>query len=190
MGTSQQTAPARRGRRCECCALDPGRRSQLEQQLLAGHSISRIARHPEMPSRDSIRRHVAGGHLPAALAEKVAAMHGLDTTALAARVVDIAQRAREVGLEALEAGDRRGVLQAGDAELRALSALGSAGINSEADVWMQHGTATMTRAVYAVAKDHPEVAQLIAADLQQRDRDDLADDLLDSIPTPEALEAS
>lgn len=117
-------------------------------------------------------------------------MHGLDATALAARVVDIAQRAREAGLEALEAGDRRGVLQAGDAELRALSALGSAGINNEADVWMQHGTATMTRAVYAVAKDHPEVAQLIAADLQQRDRDDLADDLLDSIPTPEALEAS
>lgn len=140
-----------------------------------------------MPSRDSIRRHVAGGHLPEQIAERVAQMHGLDSTAIASRVVDIAQRARTAGLEALEAGDRRGVLQAGDAELRALAALGGAGIDSEADVWMQHGTATMTRAVYAVAQQHPEVAHLVAEDLQQRDRDDLADDLLDSIPEMKAV---
>lgn len=114
-------------------------------------------------------------------------MHGLDSTAIASRVVDIAQRARAAGLEALEAGDRRGVLQAGDAELRALAALGGAGIDAEADVFLQHGTATVARAVYAVVQDHPEVAQLIAENLQQRDRDDLADDLLDSIPETKAV---
>ncbi|WP_187358401.1 hypothetical protein [Microbacterium testaceum] len=140
-----------------------------------------------MPSRDGIRRHVANGHLPEQIAERVAQMHGLDSTALASRVVDIAQRAREAALEALEAGDRRGVIQAGDAELRALAALGGAGIDSEHDVFVNHGTATMTRAVYAVAKAHPEVAQLIAVHLQQRDRDDLADDLLNSIPETKAV---
>lgn len=182
-------APARRGRRCECCSLDPVRRSRLEQALLAGHSIARISRNHEMPSRDSIRRHVQGGHLPAAIAEEVARAHGLDATSIAARVVDIARRARETALEAQEARDRRGVLAAGDSELRALQALGGAGIDTEADVFLQQGVAVLARSALTVAQQHPELAALLAADLHRRDRDDLADDLLDSTRT-DAPEAS
>ncbi len=143
-----------------------------------------------MPSRDSIRRHVQGGHLPAAIAEEVARAHGLDATSISARIVDIARRARETALEAQEARDRRGVLAAGDSELRALTALGGAGVETEHDAFMRDGVAVLARSALAVAQAHPELAELLAADLQQRDRDDLADDLLDSIRTPEALEAS
>lgn len=155
-----------------------------------GESISRIARRSDMPSRDSIRRHVLHGHLAPDIAEQVARSHGLDSAAVAQRIADVAQRAREAGLEALEAGDRAGVLRAGDAELRALSALSGLGVELERDAFVADGVRDIARAVFVLARSNPAVAEAVAVQLDSMGRTELAEDLLEQIPETKTREVA
>lgn len=158
-------------------------RTRLETQLASGWSISRISRQTWAPGRDSIRFHVRAHHLPAQLQDVVERVTGLDTTTVLARVSDIATRARTSAQEAEEAGDRAGVLKAGDAELRALGMLSVHGETSEADIELRDAFAAISRAVYLSARRGERVAvETIAAELYEADRGEIAEDILDQLP--------
>lgn len=175
--------PSRRGRPCAVCALSSEARTRLETQLASGWSISRISRQTWAPGRDSIRFHVRAHHLPAQLQDVVERVTGLDTTTVLARVSDIATRARAASLEAEEAGDRAGVLKAGDAELRALGMLSAHGEHSEADIELRDAFAAIARAVYLSARrGERDTVSAVAAELYEMGRAEIAEDILDQIP--------
>lgn len=182
MNTTTAAAPARRGRRCEVCALQPQLRLVVETALADGTSFSRIARNNGAPSRDSLRRHVAQGHLPAALQDRAERAQGLDLTTIVSRISDVAQRARRTALEAAEAGDRAGVLRAGDGELRALTALQGAGIDDERQAALLAMRGAVAKAAYSLAQTSPELAEMIAIELENDGHHDLADELRPQIP--------
>lgn len=183
MSTAEITPAARRGRPCGVCALSAEQRTQLETQLASGWSISRISRQLWAPGRDSIRHHIRSYHLPAAIQGEVERVTGLDTTTLLARVGDIATRARTSAQEAEEAGDRAGVLKAGDAELRALGILSASGVHSEADMELNAAFRDIARAVYLTARrGERDAVETIAAELYEAGRAEIAEDILDQIP--------
>lgn len=177
MTIAQQTPTARRGRRCDVCALPAEARTKLETQLAEGMSFSRISRSHSAPSRDSIRRHVTSGHLAPDIADAVARAHGLDVVAVSGRIAEAAQRAREAGLVALEDGDAALALRAIDVETRTLAALAAAGVEREADAIIAADVTTLARAVFALAQADSHVADALTAELDRRGRRDLADDV-------------
>lgn len=108
---------------------------------------------------------------------------GLDATTVLARVSDIATRARTASLEAEEAGDRAGVLRAGDAELRALGMLSAHGETSEAEIELRDAFAAIAWAVYLSARRGERVAaETVAAELYEMGRAEIAEDILDQMP--------
>lgn len=116
---------------------------------------------------------------------------GLDTTTVLARVGDIATRARTASLEAEEAGDRAGVLKAGDAELRALGMLSAHGEHSEADIELRDAFAAIARAVYLSARrGERDTVETIAAELYEMGRAEIAEDILDQIANSRNEEVS
>lgn len=186
MERKAEIAHPRRGRRCEVCALSVDDRTRIETALANGVNFSRISREsPFAPSRDSLRRHVLSGHLPEQLQATAERLAGLDETTVAARVLDASRRAREVGREALEAGDRPTALRAIDTELRSLAALGALGITSEADATLEHQLLELARAVYTMVRDGSQsaaISEALAAGLVARGREDIAEDLLSQRP--------
>jgi hypothetical protein len=122
---------------------------------------------------------VQAGHLPAQLQERAERAQGLDYTTVVARISDIAQRARQTALEAADAGDRAGVLKAGDSELRALSVLATSGETSETEIGMRLAYRDTARAVIRVARRDAATADVIAAELDDMYRPEIADDLRD-----------
>jgi stage V sporulation protein SpoVS len=179
-----------RGRRCEVCSLPAKIRTRIEGALAEGQAFSRISRTlTEAPSRDSIRRHVLAGHLPAAVQEVVERAHGLDALAVAGRIADGARRAREAGLEALEAGNVSLALKAIDTEARTLGMLASLGIQREYDADLALGTRDIARAALVAARQHPGVGEAIAAELDRVHRGELADDVRDQIPETKGISA-
>lgn len=167
------------GRPCGVCSLPSDERTALETALAAGTSISRISRQPGLPGRDSIRAHIAAGHLPQQLQATIERMQGLDSATIAARVVDAAQRARETALDALQSGNATVVLRAGDAEVRALGMLTAMGETSEDEVTLRTMHRDVAAAVIRVARRDPETAEIIAAELDSMHRPSIADDIRD-----------
>lgn len=145
--------------------------------MASGTPISRIARQAGAPGRDSLRFHIQAGHLPAQLQDAVERVTGLDSTTIAARIVDAAQRAPETALVALASSDHTVAIRAGDAEVRALGMLTHMGETSEAEIQLRAGFRDVTAAVYRVARRDPDVAERIAAELDQMHRPLVADDL-------------
>lgn len=178
-------APPRRGRPCAVCSLASDQRTALESALAAGTPISRIARQPFSPGRDSIRAHIQAGHLPQQLQVTIERMQGLDSATIAGRIVDAAQRARETALDALDAGNPTVVLRAGDAEVRALGMLSAMGETSETEVEMRIAFRDIVAAVFRVARRDPAAAEQIAAELETMHRPLLADDIRDQFPNSE-----
>lgn len=172
-------APRRRGRPCGVCALSSDERTALEAALASGMSISRISRQPGLPGRDSIRAHIAAGHLPQQLQATIERMQGLDSATIAARVVDAAQRARETALDAMSNGNPTVVLRAGDAEVRALGMLTAMGEPSEDEVTLRTMHRDVTAAVIRVARRDPATAEITAAELDSMHRPGIADDIRD-----------
>lgn len=162
------TAPARPGRRCAVCSLPANERTATELALANGVSIARIVRQPYAPSRDSIRRHIRAGHLPAQTQEQVERTTGLDRTSVVARISDVARRARETALTAAEAGDRISTLKAGDSELRALGALvAMRGPDaSEAEIELDSDARNVYMAVINVSKTDSTFASRLAEELE------------------------
>ncbi|WP_295852026.1 hypothetical protein [uncultured Microbacterium sp.] len=185
--TIAQTTPARRGRRCDVCALPAETRTKLETQLAEGMSFSRISRAHGAPSRDSLRRHVTSGHLAPDIADAVARAHGLDVVAVSGRIAEAAQRAREAGLLALEDGDAALALRAIDVETRTLAALAAAGVEREADAIVAASAMDLARALYTVARADAHVADALTAELDRRGLRDLADDVFSQFSEPKGI---
>jgi hypothetical protein len=159
------------------CSLPAREREQIEIALAEGHSISRVSRQHWAPGRESIAHHLQAGHLRADLQGRAERALGLDHTSLLARISEIAQRARTTALEAAEAGDRQGVLRAGDSELRALAVLTATGESGEAEISQREIYRDASVALVRVARRDPGVAEAVAAELDRMHRPFLADDL-------------
>lgn len=189
----QQTRPS--GRRCTVCALAPEARLSVETALAHGEAyrvISRASGGRVEP--DALRRHVVGGHLPPQLQDAAEATHGLDSTTLAYRIHEIAQRARETALAAQRSGHHSAVIRAGDAEARALGILASMGVRHEGDVQDADAFKATAHAVLRAARQSPSVAEAVAAELDALDRPAIADDIRQQArthrPTPRLEAAS
>lgn len=180
----KQLAPAqaRRGRRCEVCSLAPEIRTRIESALAQGVSLSRVSRSSDSPGRDSLRRHITSGHLAPAVQAEVERLHGLDSTTIAARIVDAARRAREVSLEAMQDGDRASTLRAIDTETRTLGMLATIGVSSETDAELAEIFKATTHAVYVLAQRDPATAEVVAAQLDSMHRPAIAEDIRDQFP--------
>jgi hypothetical protein len=186
---SQQLTQARRGRPCGVCSLSSQYRTAVETALAAGTSIVRISRQDWAPGRDSIAYHLRAGHLAAELQQQAERAQGVDYTTVVARISDIAQRARTVALEAAEAGDRTGVLRAGDSELRALSVLAATGETSEQEIELRSMFKDLSAAVVRVSRRDPETAETIAAELDRMHRPAIADDIRDQADSENEVRA-
>lgn len=173
------------------CSLPAHEREQVEVALADGTSISSISRQYGAPGRESITHHIRAGHVRADLDEKIARAQGLDWTTVVARIADIAQRARQTAQEAAEAGDRAGVLKAGDSELRALSVLATNGADSEYEIARQAWTHDVAVAVVRVGRRGDQAVDAVADELDALHLPEIADELRALIPepTPTALEA-
>lgn len=159
------------GRPCSVCGSE--QRQGIEQALADGESISRVSR-AFATGRDSLRRHLIN-HMDYDAA--TAAAHGLDPSSMALRVQAVAERARETAEEAQEAGRIVDVLRAGDAELRALAMLAAMGITHEKPLVEYDAFRAVSRAVFIASRTHPEVAEAVAAVLDQTDHEHHARDL-------------
>jgi len=159
------------------CVLPASERTDVEAALAAGESFRNIARQRPTLSRDSLRRHVNNGHLPESMQDAVERLYGLDATTIAARVFDIAQRARLVAREAFDAGHHSTVLRAGDAETRALAALAGMNVQHESAVQAAETFRVTARAAWRAAQADPGYAERVAAELDRAGADDLAADL-------------
>lgn len=179
------TIPARRGRRCDVCALPSDARTRIETALAQGMPLSRISRSTGAPSRDSLRRHIASGHLAPQLQQAVERLHGLDATTVTARIVDAARRAREISIEAFAEGDRTNALRAIDTEMRSLAVLSTLGVSSETEAEMAKAYQDTAKAVFVAARQDPAAAEAVASELYDLERGDIAEDLLAQISNPE-----
>jgi hypothetical protein len=182
---SLATVPARRGRPCAVCALPAQQRTAVETALASGASISSISKQHGAPGRESIAHHVRAGHLPQQLQERAERAQGLDYTTVVARISEIAQRARQSALEAADAGDRTGVLKAGDSELRALAVLTTNGETSETEIALRAAYRDAANALFLVARRDAETAERVAAELDRMYRPLIAEDLRDQAPSSE-----
>ena len=181
-----QLAPAsarRVGRPCGVCSLPSDERTALESALAAGTSISRISRQPGLPGRDSIRAHIAAGHLPEQLQGTIERQQGLDAVTITARIADAAERARTTALDAVEAGNATVVLRAGDAEVRALGMLTAMGETSETEIQLRTMFRDVAMAVIRVARRDAATAEIIAAELDAMHRPAIADDIREQSAT-------
>lgn len=153
--------------------------------MAQGVSLSRISRTPGAPGRDSLRRHIASGHLAPAIQAEVERLHGLDSTTIAARIVDAARRAREISIEALEEGDRTVALRAIDTETRTLGMLATLDVTNEAEAELAEMFKTTTHAVYLLARRDAATAEAVAAQLEAMHQHTLAEDIRDQFPESE-----
>ncbi|MFK3678695.1 hypothetical protein ACI2IP_13265 [Microbacterium sp. NPDC090218] len=108
--------------------------------------------------------------------------YGLDSSTIAARIVDAAQRARETALKALESGNSATVLRAGDAEVRALGMLTAMGETSEQEIQFRAAAKDLAAAVIRVARRDPATAEVIASELDRMHRPAIAEDIRDQYP--------
>lgn len=164
------------------CSLPSAQRTALETALAAGSSISSIAKQDWAPGRESITHHLKGGHLPAQLQQQAERATGLDYTSVVGRISDIAERARSTAIEAAEAGDRAGVLRAGDSELRALSILATSGETSEFEITQRSAHRDLSVAVVRLAREGSVAVQAIADELESMHRPLLADEIREQFP--------
>ena len=171
---SEQMRP---GRQCAVCSGD---RAAIEAALTDGQSISAISATWGM-SRSSVRRHLTK-HMVVDPATASAA--GLDAASLALRVQQVAERAREVAEDALDAGAGAQAIRAGDGELRALTVLAAMGVKHETALQELGAYRTMTHAVIRAARRNPEVAEVVAAQLDLVDELGYAADLRSQIHEP------
>jgi hypothetical protein len=152
------------GRPCSTCTHPD--RERVEAALLDGEPLSRISRTYAISS-DSLRRHIQAHAAPVirdALADESS---GLAFTTMA-RLLEVADAARNTRLSASAEGQLSVALRAGDAEVRALGALGSRlGVEAEAasEVAAARSLHAMARALAVVIREQPQVGLAVAAQM-------------------------
>lgn len=160
------------GRACTTCRHPA--RAAIEDALASGRSSIRgIARHWEIDA-ESLRRHVRN-HLDPVVQEALRAVPGASALGIAERMLAIADDAHAVRIDALNAGERTAASRAGDAELRALTALANRlGVRSGDALRELDDAATLATAVARAARRDPDVGESLARILETLDRPDLA----------------
>lgn len=154
------------GRPCSVCAHPE--LEQIHAALIDGASFGRVSLAFAPLTRNSVRRH-ALNHLPPAVAAEVDGAGELTPTGLLGRVLDVARSARETRAEALELGHHNVALRAGDAELRALSALAALGVRDESEVERRRAIELDQRILGTLIRAFPELA--IEAEREYRAHD-------------------
>jgi hypothetical protein len=167
MATSIETA-RRSGRRCTVCAHAD--RAKIETALSSGEfSIRGIARQWGL-APENMRRHVRG-HLAPDLREQMESVQGLSALSIADRLLNIADAARDIRLQADDAGDDRLALAAGRAEEATLTTiaerLGVTTADAMGDLRDAHDLLSAFR---FLSREQPAVAHQVADALEQRGR--------------------
>lgn len=137
-------------------------------------------------ARSSVRRHLVN-HM--SVDASTATAMGLDPVSIVLRIQVVAERAREVAEEALDAGNGIVAVRAGDAELRALAALSSMGVEHEGALQKLDSYAAVTHAVIRAARRNPEVGEAIAAQLDVVDRRGFARDIREQFQESRGISA-
>ncbi len=159
------------GRPCVTCTHPD--RLTIEQEIAEGTPLRTIAdRHGV--ARSSIRRHLTT--LMEVDAETSARL-GLDPESIAVRVYEVAERARDIATDALDAGSLAVALRAGEAELRALAALAGLGVQDEGRVVEYDMFRVTSHAVIRAARRDRVVAEAVATQLDIVDEQGIAADI-------------
>ena len=129
--------------------------------------ISRVSRQFPDTSADALSRH-ASNHLPAGI-RQFSETNTLSPGDLIGRAVAVADDARTIRTDARTSGDSSLSLKAGDAEIRALGfILSRFGITDLDAVAAVEQGELLARAVGVVARRNPELATLLASEIQSR----------------------
>lgn len=171
------------GRPCVTCTHPD--RLAIEQEIAEGTPLRTIADRHDV-ARSSVRRHLTA-HME--VDAETSARLGLDPESLAVRVYEVAERARDIATDALDAGSLAVALRAGDAELRALAALAGLGVRDEGRVVEYDMFRVTSHAVVRAARRDERVANAVAAQLDIVDEQGIADDIRAQF-TPASLESS
>lgn len=156
----QQRGP---GRPCGICQSQ--RRSAIEAAITGGGTISAVGAEFGF-HRSTIRTH-GQKHMLWSMEQLKDA--GLEPVGLLVRLADIADRLREAGLEAEEAGRHADHVRAADGERRAVTALLSHGLSHEQQLAEMEGQATRLKAVTRAVRQSPELAARVADELDAMD---------------------
>jgi len=148
----------RLGRPCSICSRE--RRASIEAAVLDGTSFSRISRNYDVRP-DAIRRHMFS-HVDPALRDALRDPEGLAASAIAARVLAIADDARDTR-EACADASPAIALRAGDAELKALTYLADRlSVKSDDLVLEAENASAFARAVVVTSRLWPQLGARVA----------------------------
>lgn len=165
---------ARRGRPCSVCRHPD--RAQLESQLSTGeHSLRAIARQYDL-APENVRRHVRG-HVAPEVRQAMIAVAGTPALSIAARLLDVADSARDARLAAEEAGDDRLAALMGQSEARTLDSLVRMGVTSADVASSIHDAHAVMQVFGTVAREHPEVVDAMVDVLDRRNQTAWADQI-------------
>lgn len=174
----------RPGRPCSVCSHVS--RNEVEAALLT-LTVSSVAARFEIAER-SLYRHRAE-HLPEQLREQVRPAKAIRATDLLGVGGEVLRRARAVAERAEERGHDLLVLRAGDAALRATTALADRlGIRDTDALDVIAAAEAVVRAVGAVSIASPEVGTAVVAQLRQNDHHDIAAELEEAISKTKNME--
>ncbi|UQB14587.1 hypothetical protein [Clavibacter nebraskensis] len=166
------------GRPCTICASP--HRAAIEGAAIDGERISRIARAFEVYP-DAVRRHLYA-HVDLKVKEALRTVEGLSPAVVIMRVQEVANSARDLRDAALDKGNIAAALRAGDAELRALTALAERfGITSDTVARDLQAADDVAVAVASTAIKSHEAGLLLADALEQLDHRVFAETLRASI---------
>ncbi|MFT4282019.1 hypothetical protein [Microbacterium sp.] len=168
MSADLQQQPRTVGRRCVVCSHPD--RARIEADLATGeYSIRGIARQHAV-SPESMRRHVRG-HVAPQVREAMEAVTGTPALGIAARLLDIADAARDIRREADESNDARLALAAGKAEEQTLAILADRlGIVRADALANLHDADDLTGAVLLTVQTDLNAAEAFASAFEQMGR--------------------
>lgn len=173
---------AQTGRRCSICAHPS--RAVLEAAVLGSdeQAVSPLPSLPQIAAQygvgvASVRRHLRN-HAAPAVREALEPREGADAATVVGRALAVANAVRSIRAAALLDGDRRDVIRAADAEVRALALLGARlGVNAESTARDLAEAHRLAQAVRDVARADPAVGDALARGLEARGANELADAL-------------
>jgi hypothetical protein len=149
-------------------------RVQIEFDLTSGTSSIRGIAGQHGLAPESVRRHVRD-HMTAAARAALAEVAGAPGLTMAARLLDVADHARDIRAAAEAAGDAKLALSAGQAEARVLATLSPLdALGADIAVSIQDATDALTILGTSV-RERPEIAAAIIGVLEARGRSDWAD---------------
>lgn len=153
----------------------PGR-EQLEAALIDGDNISSIARRFAVSS-DAVYRHTRR-HFSAAAREAMTGPAGLAPSDVAARVLAVADAARDLRLTSATSGRRGDAVRSMSVELKALETLSDRFGIENSDVLAEIAQlSTLATSLARLMRRDPTVATALASELRDDGHSDLAEEI-------------